>query len=228
MTTLSANGRRIGYMRVSTPDQRLDRQCIGLQESCDELYLEQLSAVAGRRPVFDEALSRLNAGDTFVVWDLDRAFRSTLDAILTAESLKARKVGMHIMSLNIDTSTPEGELFYTIIAAYAQFERRILRRRTCEGIMAARMRGAQIGRPRRLSDKIVADAHCYIGETGYPPPYVAALLRVSPVTLERGFRRLGLVSHPCERIQGATSSVIEDWCRGSALGAVDDSQRDAR
>lgn len=112
MTTLSANGRRIGYMRVSTPDQRLDRQCIGLQDSCDELYLEQLSAVAGRRPIFDEALSRLNAGDTFVVWDLDRAFRSTLDAILTAESLKARKVGMRIMSLNIDTSTPEGELFY--------------------------------------------------------------------------------------------------------------------
>lgn len=65
--------------------------------------------------------------------------------------------------------------------------------------MAARMRGAQIGRPRRLSDEVVADAYSYIDETGYPPPYVAALLRVSPITLERGFRRLGLVAHPYER-----------------------------
>lgn len=200
MTSLPSRGRRFGYMRISTPDQRYDRQCAGLQENCDRLYLEQLSAVAGNRPVFDEALASLFAGDTFVVWDLDRAFRSTLDAILTAESLKARGVGMHIMSLNIDTTTPEGELFYTIVAAYAQFERRILRRRTCEGIMAARMRGAQIGRPRALSDNIIADAHSYIAETGYPQPYVAALLRVAPVTLSRGFKRLGLGT--CYRQEG--------------------------
>ena len=192
MSKTLSSGQRVGYMRVSTPDQRSDRQCVGLQESCDRLYLEQLSAVAGHRPVFDEALASLDAGDTLVVWDLDRAFRSTLDAILTAESLKTRGVGMHIMSLNIDTATPEGELFYTIIAAYAQFERRILRRRTREGIMAARLRGAQIGRPRALSDNTIAEAHSYIAETGYPPPYVAALLRVAPVTLDRGFRRLGL------------------------------------
>lgn len=192
MTTSPARARRIGYIRVSTPEQRSDRQCVGLQEGCDQLHLEQQSAVAGHRPIFDEALASLSAGDTFVVWDLDRAFRSTLDAILTAESLKARGVGMHIMSLNIDTTTPEGELFYTIIAAYAQFERRILRRRTREGIVAARLRGAQIGRPRALSDEVVADAYSYIAETGYPTPYVAALLQVAPVTLDRGFKRLGL------------------------------------
>jgi DNA invertase Pin-like site-specific DNA recombinase len=81
-----------------------------------------------------------------------------------------------------------------MIAAFAQFERRMLSRRTREGIEAARLRGARIGRPLVLDDQTITEAYDYIAETGYPPPYVAALLDVSSATLKRGFERLGVQS----------------------------------
>lgn len=192
MTAASSSTQNIGYMRVSTPEQRMDRQSLGLKELCDTLYFENTSAIAKRRPVFEEALGSLQSGDTFVVWDLDRAFRSTVDAILTAEKLRDREVSLKIVSFNIDTTTPEGEVFYTMMAALAQYERRMLSRRTKEGMIAAKRRGAQIGRPRALCDKTIKNAHDYLLKTGYPKPYIAALLDVSPITLNRGFKRLDL------------------------------------
>lgn len=192
--TQCGSPQRIGYMRVSTSEQRSDRQVDGLKDLCDRLFLEHVSAVAEIRPAFDDALAALNPGDMLIVWDLDRAFRSTIDALTIAEKLRMRGVSLKIVKLNLDTTTPEGELFYTMLAAFAQYERRILSRRTREGVSAARRRGAKIGRPRVLDDETIADAYAYIAETGYPPPYVAALLAVSYMTLWRGFKRLGLRS----------------------------------
>lgn len=73
--------KRVGYLRVSTEEQKPDRQIDGLTPYCDILYIEKLSAVAKKRPVFEQILNSLKQGDTLVVWDLDRAFRSTLDAL---------------------------------------------------------------------------------------------------------------------------------------------------
>ncbi|MEM8820367.1 MAG: recombinase family protein [Pseudomonadota bacterium] len=192
---------RIGYLRVSTIDQSTDRQADGLQDLCDALHLEQVSAV-GRRPVFDGVIADLREGDTLLVWDLDRAFRSTLDAIMTADLLRQRGVALQIVQLSIDTGTPEGEFFYTIVAACAQFERRILSRRTKEGMEAARRRGVPIGRPPAIDPQTVRAAHTWMAETGLPCRYVAALLGVSRVTLQRAFRREGLV-YPLDRIPTA-------------------------
>mmetsp|Transcript_29089 Transcript_29089/g.55959 ORF Transcript_29089/g.55959 Transcript_29089/m.55959 type:complete len:128 (-) Transcript_29089:8-391(-) len=69
--------RRLGYIRVSTRSQAPDRQVEALRAECDELHIEHVSAVADERPVFDGVLERLNPGDSFVVMDLDRAFRSS-------------------------------------------------------------------------------------------------------------------------------------------------------
>ncbi|MEM8554560.1 MAG: recombinase family protein, partial [Pseudomonadota bacterium] len=142
--------RAIGYLRVSTADQRMDRQDIGLRDFCDEMHVETVSGAAKTRPVFDQVLKRLRPGDTLLVWDFDRAFRSTLDAIQTSELLMKRGVRLQILRMNLDTSTAEGEFFYTIMAAMAQFERRLLSRRTREGLAAARAKGVKLGRPRRL------------------------------------------------------------------------------
>ena len=187
--------RRLGYIRVSTQHQLADRQVLLLEAECDVLHVERISGAAAERPVFDAVLAALRPGDAFVVVDLDRAFRSSIDAMLTADMLRKREIGMRILSLDIDTRTPEGELFYSLVAAFAQYERRIISRRTKEGLEAARRRGVRLGRPGALAPETIRDAHDWIAETGLPCRYVSALLGVSRLTLQRGFRRLGL-SYP--------------------------------
>ncbi|HBR68779.1 MAG TPA: resolvase, partial [Rhodospirillaceae bacterium] len=150
---------KIGYLRVSLESQKEDRQEDGLKAICDELYVEKMSGARKDRPVYQEVVSKLQPGDTLVVWDLDRAFRSTVDALLEAEKLRQRGIGFQIVNLNIDTATPSGELIYTVMAAFAQFERSNLIKRTKEGMAAARLRGKHIGRPRKLNLEEVLLAH---------------------------------------------------------------------
>ena len=66
---------RIGYLRVSTEEQRPDRQIDALTPICDELHIEKLSASAKNRPVYTKLVNSLKSGDVFVIWDLDRAYR---------------------------------------------------------------------------------------------------------------------------------------------------------
>ena len=181
-------GRRIGYLRVSTAEQRPDRQIDGLKTLCDEMHVETLSAIKAVRPVFDGILAGLNAGDTLVVWDLDRAFRSTQDALKVSDALQARGVGVEVVRLQMDTSAPEGFLMYTIMAAVGEFERRTLSRRTREGLAAARLRGARLGRPLKLSDDHL-DAIRTELDGGTTIKDVAERYGVAPWTVTRALRR---------------------------------------
>lgn len=184
--------RRIGYIRVSTDRQQVDRQVMQLEESCDSLRIEYLSAVATERPVFNAVLDELSAGDTFVVVDIDRAFRSAIDAILTAEQLDQRGIRFEILTFPMNTASDEGAFVYGILALAAQLERKIIRRRTMEGLAAARRRGVRLGRPTRLDDATIRDAYAWMRDDQLPCRYVAALLEVSRLTLQRGFHRLEL------------------------------------
>lgn len=183
--------RRVGYIRVSTRNQMTDRQTRALRDECDVLYIEHVSAVADERPVFDAALEALDADDTFVVLDLDRAFRSSIDAMLTADALRQNGIKMRILSLPIDTTTAEGELFYTMVAAFANFERRIISRRTKEGLDAARLRGVVLGRPLTLTPEQIETAYAKIVGGKSSCAEYAAQLGVSRQTLQRGFQRCG-------------------------------------
>lgn len=156
--------RRIGYARVSTAEQRHDRQILGLEALCDELHVETLSATSRRRPVYEAALTRLEPGDMLVVWDLDRAFRSVVDALTEAERL--RGIHFRIANLAIDTTTPTGIFIYTMLSALAEFERRTLSQRTREGREGARRRGKRIGRPRALQSGDLALARQRIEQRG--------------------------------------------------------------
>ena len=153
---------KIAYLRVSLESQKEDRQEDGLKVLCDEFYVEKISAVSKCRPVYQQVIQRLQQGDTLVVWDLDRAFRSTVDALLEVEKLRQRGIGFQIVNLNVDTTTPSGELMYTVMAAFSQFERQTLSRRTKEGMAAARLRGKHIGRPYKLHLEEVILAHSRI------------------------------------------------------------------
>lgn len=182
--------KKIAYIRVSTPDQRPARQIAGLRERCDELHIETLSACSARRPVYERVLKRLQPGDMLVVWDLDRAFRSVVDALTEAEKLRARGVHFQIANLSIDTSTPAGIFVYTMLSALAEFERRTLSQRTKEGMAAARRNGARIGRPRRLSDAQLVHARREIETGGKSAARVARDMGVPHWTLSRSLRRL--------------------------------------
>lgn len=151
-------GRRIAYIRVSTEEQRPDRQIDGLRPHCDELRIEQgVSATAKKRPVFDDLLEDLKPGDTLVLWALDRAFRSTAAATTTLNVLRERGVHICILALGIDTATPVGRFQYALMAALAEFERETLSERTKQGLAAARRRGVILGRPRALTNAQVAE-----------------------------------------------------------------------
>lgn len=182
--------KKIAYIRVSTPDQRHDRQIDGLKVLCDELYIETLSATASKRPVYDHVLQRLETGDMLVVWDLDRAFRSVVDALTEAEKLRGRGVYFQIANLNIDTSTPAGIFVYTMLSALAEFERRTLSQRTKEGLEAARKRGAKIGRPPVMSIRDISRARRLIEVEGLTPASAARALGVHRWTLMRTLKRV--------------------------------------
>lgn len=184
--------RRIGYLRVSTHEQKPDRQLFGLEALCDEMHVERLSAVARHRPVYETIVSSLECGDTFVVWDLDRAFRSTIDAITEAERLRSRGIEFQIVNLQVDTATPAGMLVYTVMSAFAEFERGMLRQRTREGLAAARKRGKRLGRPSKLSEEDIASARFRVKEMSETLEAVAPDFNVSPITLSRALKREGV------------------------------------
>jgi DNA invertase Pin-like site-specific DNA recombinase len=182
-------GKRIGYLRVSTREQSPDRQILGLQEICDELHIERISAVTRHRPVFEAVLGRLEPGDALVVLDLDRAFRSVIDAVAEADRLRERGITFHIVNLQVDTSTATGMFVYTVMSAAAEFERRHLIQRTKEGLAAARERGSRLGRPPKLSRDDVCRARFRIEEQNEKIKVVANDYHVQPWSLSRALRR---------------------------------------
>lgn len=184
------NMRRIGYLRVSTNEQKPDRQIDGLRPICDELHIETLSAVARARPIYEFVTARLERGDMLVVWALDRAYRSAKDALNELDALRDRGVDFQIANFNLDTRTPQGRFIYTIMSGAAQYERDVLIERTKQGIAAARAQGKLIGRPPKLTDEQLFDAHCRLSDGTATLATIAAEHGIAPWTLTRAIRRL--------------------------------------
>ncbi len=99
-----------------------------------------------------EVLAYLRAGDTLVVWRLDRLGRSLQHLIQTLTDLANRGVGFRSLTEQIDTTTPGGKLVFHVLGALAEFERDLTRERTHAGLAAARARGRIGGRPKKLAD----------------------------------------------------------------------------
>jgi len=181
--------KKVGYLRVSTAEQRPDRQIDALKPICDELHIEKLSAVAKHRPVFERVVSSLENGDFLVVWDLDRGFRSAKDALNHFDQLRDRGVGIQIASLQIDTSTPHGKLIYTFISGLAEFERSTLSLRTKQGLEATRRRGTKLGQPPKMTDQQIKNAIKKLKGLGATKKSVAQFYGVHPWTLTRAIKR---------------------------------------
>ena len=158
----------IGYARVSTPDQKLSLQHDALKRAgCERLFDDQASGARTDRPGLADALAYLRAGDTLVVWKLDRLGRSMSHLIEKIGELASRGIGFRSLTENIDTTTPGGMLVFNIFGSLAQFERDLIRERTQAGLRAARERGSKGGRrPVVTPDKLrKARAHIAAGLT---------------------------------------------------------------
>jgi DNA invertase Pin-like site-specific DNA recombinase len=157
---------RLGYARVSTRDQSFDLQVDALKKAnCEKIYKEVASGARTARPILDDLLSRMRAGDTLVVWKLDRLGRSLQHLVMLAKELLDRQIGLISLNDPIDTTTPQGRLVFNIFASLAEFERDLIRERTQAGLTAARARGRTGGRPPGLSRQ--AEATAMAAETLY-------------------------------------------------------------
>jgi DNA invertase Pin-like site-specific DNA recombinase len=146
----------IGYARVSTLDQTLALQQDALTAAgCEHIYTDTISGSVTTRPGLMQALSHLRAGDTLVVWRLDRLGRSLAHLIDTIRDLQERGIGFRSLQEQIDTTTSGGKLVFHVFGALAEFERDLIRERTHAGLQAARARGRLFGRPKVLSPQEV-------------------------------------------------------------------------
>lgn len=141
---------RIGYARVSTIDQNLDRQIDALKDAgCEKIFAEKASGRSKNRPELQRMLEYMRQGDQVVVVKLDRIGRNTKNLIELSEQFESAGVDFISLGDSIDTSTATGRLFFTVLAAISQFETDLNRERTKEGIAAARRRGNTGGRPKK-------------------------------------------------------------------------------
>lgn len=182
---------RIGYARVSTDEQNLCLQIDALTAAgCDHIYRDDgVSAVAPERPEFSAALAALSPGDTLVIWKMDRAFRSLLDALRVLEELETRGVNFHSLTDAIDTTTAMGRFIYQVRNAFCELERALISERTKAGIAAARRRGARIGRPPKLIAAQVEEARAELAAGTATIASLAERYCVAPRTLSRALKR---------------------------------------
>lgn len=187
---------KFGYCRVSTREQNLDRQVEALLEQGVErgnIFTDKVSGVKESRPGLDDMLSRLREGDTVVVLSFDRLARSVKQLLEYVERFKEMGVDLVSVHEKIDTSTPQGKLFFTISAAFAEFEREILKQRQAEGIAVAKEQGRIKGRPKANNDKVEQAVTLY--QSGnYSVSKIVDMVGISRNTLYRALNERGLTS----------------------------------
>ena len=146
---------KIGYARVSTTDQHLENQIKLLREAdCEDIFEEKISGARKDRPELEKLLRYLRQGDTLVVCKLDRIAHSTAHLLEIIETLRSH--GVAFCSLGepwADTTTHEGEIFLTVLAGIAEFDRNVIRERTSRRRKTTRARGGKFGRPHKLSSE---------------------------------------------------------------------------
>lgn len=155
-----------GYVRCSTSEQAdsglgLDAQRHAIERACEQRGLElgEVFVDAGfsgrdlNRPALTEALRTLRRGDTLVAAKLDRLSRSLYDFAGLMQT--SRKQGWHLLVLDspVDTSTPAGEVVASVLASFAQFERRLIGERTKAALAERKAQGVKLGRPSVLTDE---------------------------------------------------------------------------
>ena len=156
-----ASGQRIGYMRVSSVDQNPDRQREQLaQAAVERTFLDQASGKSTQRPELDALLAFAREGDTLVVTSMDRLARNLDDLRRLVQHLTRRGVRVEFLNEHLTFTgddSPMAQLLLSVMGAFAEFERALIRERQREGIALAKARGVYRGRTRALSPAQIAE-----------------------------------------------------------------------
>jgi DNA invertase Pin-like site-specific DNA recombinase len=183
---------RIGYARVSTYDQHLDLQRDALTKAgCGVTYEEKARGKTADRPELEQCLKALRAGDTLVVWRLDRLGRSLQDLLRIVSDLEQSGVAFESLTEKIETGSAAGRLIFHVFAALSEFERNLIRERTQAGLTAARARGRAGGRKPKLDDKQVREIKALLRDPGIQVADVARRYGVSRTTV---YKHVGVVA----------------------------------
>ncbi|SLK17018.1 recombinase family protein [Arthrobacter sp. P2b] len=190
----------IGYMRVSTAEQKTDGQrdallAAGVKDDARHLFKDQgVSGAKASRPGFDKCLEALREGDTLVVAKLDRLGRSLGNLIHLFQELAERGVGVRVLDnpmLSTDGNKAQAKLMLGIFGTLAEYERDLLRERTNVGLEAARARGRSGGRPALLDSPKITRAKELHAAGVLSPKEIADAVGVSVATLYRYLAKAG-------------------------------------
>lgn len=182
---------KIGYVRVSTEEQRVDLQKLALKRAgCGKIFCDHgVSGSTLKRPGLSRALKSLEPGDTLVVWRLDRLGRSLIGLVQLIDLLGKNGIEFASLTEAIDTSSSGGRLVFHMMAALSEFERTLISERTRAGMEAARAKGQRIGRPPALSRSDIEAARRAIFIDGEEVSEVALRYKVTVRTLRQSMRR---------------------------------------
>ncbi len=180
-------GDRIGYARVSTADQDPQLQLDALSAAnCLKTYKDVATGTKADRPQWIRCLEDLRAGDTLVIWKIDRLGRNLRDLIDIVTTLEARGVG--VLSLTdgiVDTTTAHGKLVFGMFALMADYEAALIKERTQAGLIAARSRGRTGGRKPKMTPALIGKAQRMYNARQFTMAEIATSCAVTPMTIYR-------------------------------------------
>lgn len=186
------SGQRIGYVRVSSFDQNPERQLENV--IVDRLFTDKASGKNTERPQLEGLLTFVRDGDTIVVHSMDRLARNLDDLRRIVQTLTARGVRIEFVKENltfVGEDSPMANLMLSVMGAFAEFERALIRERQREGIALAKQRGVYRGRNRSLSEVQVTELHRRVFE-GASKAQVAREFGISRETLYQYLRQGGM------------------------------------
>jgi len=179
--------KKVGYARVSTVEQNLLLQTTALRNAgCEHIFVDEgVSGSRTDRVGLKRAIGALDAGDTLVVWRLDRLGRSLIHLVELLNALSVKSIEFKSLTEEIDTSSAGGRLVFHMMAALAEFERHLISERTIAGMRAAKLNGGHMGRPPILSEEQKCMAVRQVIENGAGFDEVAEHFNVHPRTIRR-------------------------------------------
>ncbi len=147
-------GKNIGYIRVSSFDQNTERQLDGIK--LDKVFIDKASGKDVQRPQLEALLNYVRDGDTIIIHSMDRLARNLVDLRNLVNDVTKKDICIKFLKENLiftNENSPMATLMLSIMGAFAEFERSLLKERQREGIELAKRRGAYPGRKKILNDE---------------------------------------------------------------------------